>query len=271
MRDVQPVHLMPGQVLRLGEGVLKRAQHEGQRSAKLVTDVGKEGGLGLVDLGQRFGAATLFLIGGGIGDGRADLATDQRQETAIAVVEQPEGVQPGDENARVSGVEGAGDRHQRDVGGRLVPTAREVRVDLVLRYFEVDDIPALHCLGQGPDRVTGAADMRRCQGMVRAHARGAGAAEGAIVLQQIECSEWNVARGLPQGRAAAATGLVHGPGVDGPGGKILERGDLAFADNALGVVRIGTDDPAGAAVVIRDRAVGEGVIGLFRVAVPLHY
>ena len=36
--------------------VLERAEHQGQRRAELVADVGEERRLGAVDLGQRFGA-----------------------------------------------------------------------------------------------------------------------------------------------------------------------------------------------------------------------
>ncbi len=40
----------------LVQRILERPQHQGERGAELVADVGEEGGLGAVDLGQRLGA-----------------------------------------------------------------------------------------------------------------------------------------------------------------------------------------------------------------------
>ena len=49
----------------LGQHLLERAQHQRQRRAELVADVGEEGGLGAVELGQRLGAPALLLVGAG--------------------------------------------------------------------------------------------------------------------------------------------------------------------------------------------------------------
>ncbi len=54
------------------------------------------------------------------------------------------------------------------------------------------------------------------------------------------------------------------------GRQFLEQHQLPPADDALGVVGIGADDAAGAALVVGDRTVGEGVVGFLAVAVPLH-
>ena len=81
---------------------LERTQHEGERRAELVADVGEEGGLGAVQLGQRLDPATLFLVGVGAGDRRADLAGDEVDELGVAVVEQPVGAEADHEVARAS-------------------------------------------------------------------------------------------------------------------------------------------------------------------------
>ena len=54
------------------------------------------------------------------------------------------------------------------------------------------------------------------------------------------------------------------------GRQLAQQRQLPLADDALGVVGVGAEDPADAALVVRHRAVGEGVVGLLRVAVPLH-
>ena len=52
--------------------------------------------------------------------------------------------------------------------------------------------------------------------------------------------------------------------------EIAQQRQLALADDALRIVAVGAKDAADLAVVIRYRAVGECVVGLFRIAVALH-
>src|SRR4029079_19101295 len=56
----------------------------------------------------------------------------------------------------------------------------------------------------------------------------------------------------------------------GARGEFAQQRDLALGDHALGRVVVDTYDPADRAVLDRDRAVGEGVVGLLGVAVALH-
>ena len=51
--------------------VLERTQHQRQRRAEFVADVGEKGRLGAVDLGQRLGAAALLLVRLRVGDAAA--------------------------------------------------------------------------------------------------------------------------------------------------------------------------------------------------------
>ena len=78
-----------------GQGVLDRAEHQRQRGAELVADVGEEGGLGPVEFGQRLGPLPLLLVGPGVGDGGGDLAGQQVEEAPVAVVEHQPGADPG--------------------------------------------------------------------------------------------------------------------------------------------------------------------------------
>ena len=57
--------------------LLERPQHQRQRRAEFVADIGEECGLGAIDLGERLGAVALRFIGFGVGDRRGDLAGDQ--------------------------------------------------------------------------------------------------------------------------------------------------------------------------------------------------
>ena len=66
-----------------GQHVLDRAEHQRQRRAELVADVGEEGGLGPVEFGQRLGPLPLLLVGPGVGDGGGDLAGQQVEEPLV--------------------------------------------------------------------------------------------------------------------------------------------------------------------------------------------
>src|SRR6185312_3262437 len=51
-------------------------------------------------------------------------------------------------------------------------------------------------------------------------------------------------------------------------GQLAQQRQLTFADDARRVVAVGAEYPADSAVIVGDRAVGESVVGLFRIAVP---
>ena len=88
------------------EHLLQRAEQEGERGAELVAHVGEERGLRPVQLGQRLGALALVLVGLGVDHRPRDLRGDQLQEPAVVVVEQPVGIEPGDEHASAAGLAG---------------------------------------------------------------------------------------------------------------------------------------------------------------------
>ena len=87
--------------VRPREQFFERTQHQGQRGAEFVADVGEERGLGAIEFRERLGAPPLFLIGMGVADRRADLPGDQIEEAAIAVVEEAKRIEAGDQDARV--------------------------------------------------------------------------------------------------------------------------------------------------------------------------
>ncbi len=106
---------------------LERAQHEGERRAEFVADVGEEGGLGAVEFGQRLDPAALLLIGIGAGDRRRDLAGRQLQELPVRIVEQPVGAEAHDQEARPPGLARRRHGDHRRRRGRPVPDATRHR------------------------------------------------------------------------------------------------------------------------------------------------
>ena len=80
--------------------LLQRAEHQRQRCAELVRDVGEEGRLGAVDVGQRLGAGALLLVGERVGQGAGHALRDEVEEAAVGLVQRQPGADAGDEDAR---------------------------------------------------------------------------------------------------------------------------------------------------------------------------
>src|SRR6185312_9890366 len=88
----------------------------------------------------------------------------------------------------------------------------------------------------------------------------------AIRLRHVKQSEWNVVRISSQCLHAALASRLPTAGIGRSRRQLAQQDKLALADHTLRIIGIGADDPAGIAIVVRDRAVGEGVVGLLRVA-----
>ena len=108
---------------RLLEHVLDRPEHQRQRRAEFMADVGKEGRLRPVELRQRLRAPAFLLIGLGVGDRRRDLAGGQTEEAPVVVVEQAERVQSDDKHACTACVSRRQNRNKRSLGRRMGPWA----------------------------------------------------------------------------------------------------------------------------------------------------
>ena len=111
------------QRFRLGESVLRRPQHQGQRRPELVADVAEERRLGAIDLRQRLGAGPGLGQRAGVGDGRGDLAGDQLEEAAVLVVEDEPRADRGDQHAGRPLLARLRDGEHRDPARRQGPAA----------------------------------------------------------------------------------------------------------------------------------------------------
>jgi hypothetical protein len=132
MRRFQPVSVdrRQSRVGRIVQRVLDRRQHQSQGRAELVTDVGKEGRLGAVDLGQRLCPAALLLIGLRIGDRGRDLSCHQANEAAIIVIKQAIWIEANNNDAGPTGLARRQDRKDRRLSGWFSPRAcRNVGAD----------------------------------------------------------------------------------------------------------------------------------------------
>ena len=257
---------------RLGQYFLERAEHQRQRRAKLMAHVGEERGLGAIDFRQRFGAAALLLVGFGVGDGGGDLARDEIHKAGIIVVEQPERIETGDEEAGPAGFAARQDRQDDRAVGALLPCPagkagpkRRCQLGNNARLVIV-----VH-RRQRPHAGLVEREHRRDRGMIAIDPRRAGEDRApAARLDQVDQRERQIARVGGERPRAALAGLLPAAGVAGRGRELAQQRQLPLADDALGIVSVGAEDAADRAVIGRNRAVGEGVIGLLGIAVALH-
>ncbi len=92
----------------------------------------------------------------------------------------------------------------------------------------------------------------------------------AVRLEHVDHCERQVARIGRERAGASFASLLPGAGIGRRGRKLAQQRKLPLADDPLGVVGVGAEDAADRAVVCGNRAVREGVVGLFRIAVALH-
>ena len=108
----------------VGQRVAERPEHQRQRGAELVRDVGEELGLGAVELGQLLGAR----LRGGQADGARQrarqLARDHAEEVAVAVVQPLPGAGAEDQRGGRHGAARAVDREQDGAAFLEHPLAR---------------------------------------------------------------------------------------------------------------------------------------------------
>ena len=257
-----------------GQQLFERTQHQRQRRAEFVADVGEEDRLGAIDLGQRLGPAPFLLIGLGIADRGADLAGDQVEEACVARRRTARnGLRPTTSTPVASGLAGRHDRQDGGLPGRLAPGAARQRVAEAGGQVGDGRISCLaQHLGDRPERA-------------RSSDRVAAPPDGPASIPQAPASDSAVAVRVRPDRAARTAGRagwtasaptlrsqasrqVRASAV--PAASSRSRASCRSPITRLRVVAVGADDAAGAAVVVGNRAVGEGVVGLFGIAVALH-
>ena len=262
--------------LRAGVGqqpleFLRGPHDQRQRGAELVADVGEERGLGPVELGQRLRPALLVPEAAGARDASREMPRHQAGERAVAVVKRPVPVQGG---------------HQEPVrGGPLLPQRHDERLDgrLPPRPGGQAGEPAaveVRQRGLAPQRrrggpgVIGVADRERGRsggvpggdaGACRQPGGGAVAVEldGVEQIGQGEGQVLPIALELPPGELER---LPFGADDAGVGAQIAQGGHPALADHALGVLADHAEHADHGGVLVAERAVGEGVVALLRIA-----
>ena len=254
-------------------GVLGRPEQQGQRGAELVADVGEEVGLRLVELGQRLGAGLLELVGARVGDAGGQLAGDQAAEVAVAVVEGPVAVErrtPGSRTAPPRCSARAARRAPRAGGTSHAPVGRSgnARVEVARRARCARPSP------RPPATPTPVSDSDSSAGRGGMLALEAGAGPTA--------GRWR--RPRRTGRPARTAGPGRWPASSRQAVATVSASDSfeprrAPRSRSVCMRRCATtssvssldhaQQPGDGSVVVEERAVGEGVVGLLGVAAAL--
>jgi hypothetical protein len=225
--------------------VLQRAEHERERGAELVTHVREERRFRPIQLGQRLGTPPLLLVGERVGGRGADLSGDQREEAAVSGIQQAVGIEAGDEHRGPPVLARARDREQHDALRRLVPRAPG-KLGRETVAGDLHELAGLRRLGERPGGNFG---ERR----PRLDLRGAGQLERLPVGSgEMDEGKRQVARIGGERLGAPDAGLGDGARVGGAGRELAQKAELTLADDALRVIGVGAEDPAGPALVVGD-------------------
>ncbi len=228
MRDLDEMPMVGTVRRRSGQRLLERPEHQGQRRAELVADIGEERRLGAVELGERFGALALLLIGRGIGDPRRDLSGHQIEESRIALIEPPIGIDPDDEESRRSILALAGNGHDGGFGRRPVPIADRQHVETRGQIGHNDGPAARPQIVARPDACSSNIDAGRRRRVIGRNAGRTGQfRHRPAVLEQVGQSE----RHVPAiGAHRACDRRKNGLALVGPGklrGEVAQRSRAA--------------------------------------------
>ncbi len=228
--------------------LLERAEHQGQRGAEFVADVGEERRLGTIDLGQRLGAVSLLLVSARGGERGAELVRQQRQEIAIGLVERPIGIEPDDQVAGQRAAHPLRDRQDQAALGRFAPMAGRRLADPARQILEFDRA----ALGGYPlDRPC---HVDRFDAGSRDQAIAAGPAQVGQGERQID--EIMVELLADRGEEPALARRDRGRG-----GEFAHRAEAALVQDAIGLLHHHAEHADDRAGIVEQRAVGEGVVG----------
>ncbi len=259
------------------ERVFLRPQHQRQRRAELVADVGEERRLGAIQLGQRLGALAFGLVSARVADRGDDLRGRQLEERAVSGVQAAVRADAADQHAVRLRLVGRRER-QRD---RL---ARRLRPSPVWQRAEAFDDAVEHDRRSRVERGTDGPRQRRRigvevevgggqLGVAVLEADAAGEPRGAArVVEQVGQRKRDVRLVLVEHRGRLVARLLSRLGLGGARAQLAQRAELPFAVNLFGGLGHGGEHAADAGPldgVVRDGAVRDDEVRLLQEPPPV--
>ena len=233
----------------VGERVLDRAQHQGQRRAELVRDVGEEGGLRPVELREGLGPLLLLLVGPGVGDGGGDLAGHQLEEATVLVVEPQPRADAGHEQPRRLVGPPRGDGEDDGRGRAVGPGPRRNGPEAGRQVVDFSGGPRPDRFGERPGGALAAAEAHDAGADRLALGHAAGRRQGgapAVGVEQVDQRERDVLVVRRQRPGRGGAGLLGGLRLGGVRPEIAQDRHATLADDLLGDLVHGAQHPADA-------------------------
>ena len=250
---------------RAAKQIVERPEHQGERRSKLVADVAEERRLGAVELGQRFRALALFVVGRGLCHGRPDLCGDQIEEVAVVVPEGLEAAGAGDHEAHALPA-----AHQRKDHGAI---RRGVVGQLPRRrggqpFLDARPAAAGDC-GERPRRIVEGDDGRAEPSVGWRADRSLRVGELAVGIEQVEAHERDVRPARREGRQRQPARLRRRPALPGTP-QIAQGSEPTLAEHASGRLAHDAEDAADPAGFVPHGIVGNVEVRLLGEAVSDH-
>ncbi|MFY9294069.1 MAG: hypothetical protein WAP03_25765 [Methylorubrum rhodinum] len=252
----------------LGQKFPERTQHQRERGAELVADVGEERRLGLVELRQRLGPPAFLLQDAGVRDGRRDMSGHEVEKTAVARVDDPPRTDPDDEEARRPLVVGVLQRQDERRFDRVGP---EVRRDLAAAARKIGHFRRSSRLGDEAERpgairrnhIADRVDRRKCRALAEPSCAGDPACSNSLFVREIEGRERDIEGIAVQNLGRLAASDLDGPMLGTPRAQVTQGRKPPLSNDFLGRFVASAEDALDpTAVFIEDRAVSKGDVDL---------
>ena len=236
-----------------------------------MADVGEEGRLGPVELGQRLGAPPLVLVGTGIGDGGGHGRGQQVVEAAVGLVHRHARVDAGNQDGGRA-VGARREDRQGQGGGRWGELGADAHLrEPVPDTLHVDGRSRADNVFERPDSVRVCAARRAQAGDRVCIQAGRTDQPGitAVGVERVEQDERQVERVLGQSLSRRGEHVGDGFGLAGLGGQVTQRPCPALGEHLSRHLDDGVEQAADLPGLVPDRAEREREEALLEVPVPV--
>ena len=268
MRDLDRLAQRRGAAFGRRQRLLQGAEHERQRRAEFVTDVGEERRLGAVEFSQRLGALALAFVFVGPRDRRRNLRRHQFNETFELGVQRPMRIEARHKIAERRAAFGAAHGRDQRMLGRLLPMGERKVLDDILVDPGCDDLSRAR-LSQRPSRQRVVVfDARRGFRVGAAEAVDRGERR-ALFVGEIGQRKRQIARLLGETVFKRRHHFRAGRGRRQSRAEIAQGRQLPLADDALRHLGDDAEHALRRPGVVGERGIGERVIGFLGKAAAL--